>query len=303
MTGWTTVKPAWVIAGVVMALLFLVYSRYPGATRGVLYNAFRECARVSLSFQTRGYMENESEHFRVKYLPRDADIASIVLEAAEKVYEPVNSALGFTPQRKVPIVIYPSEEELATSFGWPVDEGALGAYWVGTIRVLSPKAWITDESRLGERFWEAGPMAHEYTHFVIDHLTHGNYPRWLTEGLAQWQDREVTGFMFSFSAEELGTLTPYSLKQLDRDFDDQPNQMLAYWQALAAVEFMDKQYSIDKIKELINRLGEGYNLGVAFESTFGISFNDFEAHYQVWLQENIPSHDPLQQVAATGGSR
>lgn len=302
MNGWATVKPSWVIAGVLIIIVLLVCCRYPRAVRGRFYAVFRDCARISLELQTRGYQQAEGKHFRVKYLPRDADIVDVVLEAAEKVYEPVNDALGFSPRGKVPIVVYPSGEELANCFGWPSDQGALGAYWVGTIRVLSPKAWIGDESRFSDRFWEAGPMAHEYTHFVVDYITRGNCPRWLTEGLAQWEDRELTGFVFDFYSEEMAAQKPYRLEQLDRDFDDQPCQMLAYWQSLAAIEFIDKQYSINKVKELINRLGEGYNQEVAFKTTFGITFDEFESSYQIWLQENIPSSDSLKQVAAARGS-
>ncbi|MDH7480110.1 MAG: hypothetical protein QHH02_08870, partial [Syntrophomonadaceae bacterium] len=111
----------------------------------------------------------------------------------------------------------------------------------------------------------------------------------------------LTGFMFSFGGDTLTQSKPYPLKQLDRDFDDQPNQLMAYWQALTAVEFLDQQHSIDKIKELINRLGEGYNLEAAFRTTFGISFAEFETEYQVWLQEKLPG-DPLVPAAASSGS-
>lgn len=300
MAGWTTAKPIWAIAGVILVLLLLAGGRYPGTVQNWMYVAFRESARIALHWQTRGYLESEGEHFKVKYLPSDAGIADIVLEAAERIYQPVNQTLGFTPREKIPIIIYPSEKDLAHSFGWPADEGALGAYWMGSIRVLSPKAWIENEDLIRERFWEAGPMAHEYTHYVIDHLTRGNHPRWFTEGMAQWKDYQLTGFMFSFGDDALTQTKPYSLKQLDREFDDQPNQLMAYWQALAAVEFLDQQYSIDKIKELINRLGEGYNLEVAFRTTFGISFAEFETEYQVWLQEKLPC-DSLAPAAAPGG--
>ncbi|MDH7479815.1 MAG: hypothetical protein QHH02_07385, partial [Syntrophomonadaceae bacterium] len=98
MAGWTTAKPVWAIAGVVLVLLLLLWGRCPGAARGWLYGAFRESARIALHWQTRGYLESEGEHFKVKYLPSDADIADIVLEAAERVYQPVNQTLGFTPR-------------------------------------------------------------------------------------------------------------------------------------------------------------------------------------------------------------
>ncbi|NPV91931.1 MAG: hypothetical protein HPY50_14290 [Firmicutes bacterium] len=285
-----------------LILIFLGWGRFPGMLRGWFYTVCREYGRVNLETSTRGLQETESAHFRVRCQPSDSDVADMVLEAAERVYEPINDALGFRPQGKVLIVIYPTSLELGKSFGWPADQSALGVYWMGTIRVLSPKAWITDESDFDERFWAAGPIAHEYTHFVVDHLTRGNYPRWLTEGLAQREDRDLTGFVFNVDGENLAEQKPYRLDQLDSDFDDRPDQMLAYWQSLAAVEFMDEHYSIDRIKDLINLLGRGYNQEVAFRATFGISFDEFEAGYQFWLQKYIPTTDPLEQVAATEGS-
>jgi hypothetical protein len=270
--------------------------------RGWFYSACRECGRVNLEFRTRGLQEKDSEHFRVRCQQPDADVADMVLQAAERAYGPVNDALGFTPRDKVLIVVYPNAEELAKSFGWPADQSALGVYWMGTIRVLSPRAWITDESDFHERFWNSGPMAHEYTHYVVDHLACGNYPRWLTEGLAQREDRDLTGFVFALDRDDLAAQEPYKLRQLDSDFDDRDDQMLAYWQSLAAVEFMDEQYSIDRIKDLINRLGRGYNQEIAFRTTFGISFDEFEARYRFWLQKYIPTTEPVKQVTAASGS-
>ena len=113
--------------------------------------------------------------------------------------EPVNKRLGFNPQGKSLVLIYPTREALGKSFGWAADQSAMGVYWAGVIRVLSPMAWVESAvtSEVEKEFRSSGPMVHEYTHLVVDYITRGNYTRWLTEGVAQYVERDITGFVLS----------------------------------------------------------------------------------------------------------
>jgi len=260
----------------------------PRALGSACYVLLRAGAQAGLEIAHRGLMREESEHFRVKFQAPDAEAASIVLETAERVYAPVNEDLGFCFSRKVPVIIYPDGKALARSFGWHSDSGTLGAYWLGTIRVLSPRAWVCgDERQRAEVFWAAGPMAHEYTHFAVDYLTRGNCPRWLTEGLAQQEERKLTGFILA-SPQREWIEKPFALSELEGMFEDPGEQTRAYWQALAAADFLEINYGREGINAVLYYLGRGYSWDRAFCEALGVNLYELNCEYAEWLQECLP---------------
>lgn len=243
------------------------------------YHFVREAVRKSMYLQTLEWNTLESDHFLVRYQDQDADVAGLVLATAEKYYGPVSGVLGYTPEEKVPIIIYPDRASLNKSFGWDAAENAMGVYWAGVIRILSPKAWAGQGEDLAREFASQGPVAHEYAHLVVDYLTGGNYPRWLTEGVAQYVEREVTGFQFPAVKVESGDEL-YDLAQLGKEFDSLPNQALAYHQSLSAVDYFVERFGFASLQALLLALGQGKDLNSAFLHTTGQDLNTFEIHWK-----------------------
>lgn len=277
-----------VLTGGLLWLVIWCGSSYPRALGSTCYVLLRAGVQAGVEITHRGLMMKEGEHFTVKFRPVDAGTASLVLETAERVYAPINADLEFSFSRKIPVIIYPNGKELARSFGWLADGGTLGAYWLGTIRVLSPRAWVAgDEKHQAEVFWSTGPMAHEYTHFVVDYLTRGNCPRWLTEGLAQWEERKLTGFVLT-SPQREWVKEPFTLLQLEERFEDEGEQVRAYWQALAAVDFLETKYGRKQVNELLRYLGQGYSWDRAFCCALGVNLEELNNAYIEWLQEYLP---------------
>lgn len=253
-----------------------------------IYGILRELAKDNALYKVQHLMILEGQHFIVHYEPENADLAPMVLENAEKVYQPVVNAFGYQPKEKVNIIVYPTRGALNKSFGWEADESAMGVYWAGVIRVLAPDQWIdtADDQELTKIFASDGPMAHEFSHLVIDYRTRGNYPRWLTEGLAQYQEYKLTGFRFT---EPQGRLTSqlYPFDQMDKHFDYLPNQSLAYRQSLAAVQFLVEQYGANSLEELLQELGKGVALPKAVQDTIGLDSDSYEQVFAQWVAENV----------------
>jgi len=129
-------------------------------------------------------------------------------------------------------------------------------------------------------------MAHEYVHLVVDYKTGGNYPRWFTEGIAQYVEREITGFQFKVpEINEKDDL--YLLSRMDGQFDLLPSQSIAYWQSLAMVEYLIKMNGIDKINDLMDLLGEGYTFTTAFEEVYQTSLHKFESVFGEYIINEI----------------
>ncbi|HWI54391.1 MAG TPA: hypothetical protein VNT57_01755, partial [Desulfobacteria bacterium] len=182
---------------------------------------------------------------------------------------------------------YPTRESLGRSFGWAADESAMGVYWTGVIRVLSPDAWVDedDPDKFREVFESEGPIAHEFTHLVVDYLTKGNYTRWFTEGIAQYEEERLTGYQMEYrKIKHPGQL--YPLSKMDNDFDNLKDQGLAYYESLQAVNYIVDRYGEEGLQKVLKDLGSGYTLEKSFTRSLGMSMDQFEKGFQIWAVAN-----------------
>lgn len=275
--SWGLLRNALVAA---MLVVFGLFSKNTLSPRTLAYKFVREMVKLQTEWKTRNWLEMSGEHFYVRYKPEDSGVAKMVLETAEQAFQPANRMLGMGPGEKVPVVIYPNKASFNKSFGWDADQNAMGVYWAGVIRVLSPNDWVKGDSyREKEKYFrDNGPMAHEYAHLIVDYKTGGNYPRWLTEGIAQYVEREVTGFQFRVP-EITGPENLYSLSRMDKQFDFLPSQRVAYWQSLAMVEYMIELKGMNGIHRLLAQLGEGERFSPAFGDVYGMTLDEFQERF------------------------
>jgi hypothetical protein len=235
--------------------------------------------KTYLNYQTRDFNEWNSENFIIKYTDKDKEIITFTVDVIENYYNAVKTQLAYSPKdEKILVVIYPNQEALNGSFGWEGDKSAAGVYWAGTIRLLSPFGWyqdVNEEVIIKEALLKEIPISHELTHRLIDVWTKGNYTRWLTEGVAQYIEKKVAGFRLDEplpkDKEKL-----YLLQNLDRDFDLQENQLLAYWQSLQTVEYLIENYGMNKLQRLLDTLGNGMKTNKAIAHIYGLSINELE---------------------------
>lgn len=240
----------------------------------------RAAVNQELALKTRDFKTIETEHYIIKYTEHDKNSVPVVARTAEEAYNEVCAWFGTKPSFKTTVVVYPDTESLAASFGWDRDEKAMGVYWAGTIRILAPEAYLLP-GEIEERFRKEGPMVHEFAHLMVDEMTKGNYNRWLTEGIAQYVEKKITGFQFEkpFKGKEIKY---YELSELGRNFD-RLDQDIAYWESLQIIEYIAGIYGEDKIFSLLHYLGQGYNLNRAIEKALGVSYEVFEQGlYERW---------------------
>jgi hypothetical protein len=242
------------------------------------FEMFRDCQRLIVRIQTANWPSVEDRHFIVKYQRGDESSARMVLTEAERVYQPLGSYFGYFPDQKVPILIYPDRVSLNRVFGWGKDESAMGVYWAGVIRVLSPRAWMGDTPVGQQRqiLQAQGPVAHEYTHLLVDYKTGGNYTRWLTEGLAQYAEQSITGGNPP-DQERLEVDEP--MNQLDKKFDDPVWQDYSYRVSLDMISYLISSYGSGRIPRLLNVLDRGEPMGKAFTQVYGSTLDQFVRGY------------------------
>ncbi len=179
-----TVSDTPVVIGLLALFALLLFTQFSMKPRLWLYPLVRQAAMVKLDYETRDMQEVQTEHFLIKYTASDSDQVAMVGEAAEAAYRPVTDLMGYATGKKAVIYIYPDRQEMRQALGWSGDESAMGVYYSGVIEILSPKAWLKS-GETAATFVHNGPVAHEFTHLVLDYQTNGNYSRWFPDGLAQ----------------------------------------------------------------------------------------------------------------------
>lgn len=260
--------------------------------RAAMYALYREHVRGRSIAQLEGYHVRRSRNFQVWYTPKDEGVVDLVLNAAESVYEPVAQYVGLHPQELIPVIIYPDRDSLRAAFGWGRDQSAMGVYWSGTIRLLSPNVWISADSdeELLEIYAQINPLAHELTHYILDYLTNGNYPRWFSEGLAQWVEERVSGFLWIEPESSLHQGL-YSLEDLQNRFDHLENEPLAYRQSYLLVEYLVSEYGEEQLVSLLQQLADGVNFDEALKRVVGITPDQLEADWLGWVADRLPQSE------------
>lgn len=271
---------------------FLAWRWWP-YPREAVYSLYRDRGKAQTLAELQGYHRQSSEHFDIFYTDDDENVVSMVLETAEEAWEPVVDQVGYRPQGRVPLILYPSRASLRQAFGWGNGESAMGVYWKGTIRLLSPNVWIDEESPKQKRkvFRKLNPIAHELTHYVLDYLTDGNYPRWFTEGLAQRVEYSVSGYLWIESESSLRQ-NLYTLEDLERQFDKLENQPLAYRESYLLVDYMAKRLGEERLGDLIQRLGDGTPFRIAVENTYGMKVEQIFDRWHQWVESNLDQLEP-----------
>jgi len=235
---WRPIRGA--VATAIIAALSAGLLLAPGATRPVLADletgahATVRAVRQQQGLEAvRGWPHYPSPHFVTYYGPGLVAAAAIVAQAAEAYYPTIAADFGLSDAGPRRTLVVLSPQDMARD----VDGGAaappLGAYYDGIIWLLNPSAFLDPGAGLALRFSSSGPVAHELTHLAADIRSGGRIPAWFDEGLAQYEDWRLTGYVWVQGDSGFGAQV-YSWKQLTTDFLSLPNQALAYRQALAA---------------------------------------------------------------------
>ena len=161
------------------------------ARRGSAAGRSLRRGRLQPHLAARGASPNfrtlNSEHFTVRMDPREADIyGADVLALLERAHDALTKKYGLPLREKTIVEIFPDQKDFAIrTFGLPGGAGYLGVCFGRVITANSPA------SRPGSpRIWEA-MLWHEFCHVVTLTLTKNKMPRWLSEGISVYEERQA----------------------------------------------------------------------------------------------------------------
>ncbi len=210
---------------------------------------------VVKSFQTL-----TNEHFILRMQPREAGLyGQSALELLNRAYARLGPKYGVTLAEPTLVEVFSNEADFAVrTFGMPDNEGFLGVCFGQVITANSPG------SRPGRHFnWES-MLWHEFCHVITLQLTHNKMPRWLSEGISVYEERQADpswGEHLNPRYREMllgKDLTPVS--QLSAAFlapKSPVHLQFAYYQSSLVVQFLVERFGREKLILVLRDLGDG----------------------------------------------
>ena len=212
-----------------------------------------------------------SEHFTVRMDPHEADIyGGDVLALLERAHSTITQKYGLPLKERTIVEIFPDQKDFAIrTFGLPGGAGYLGVCFGHVITANSPASRQGSPSNWESILW------HEFTHVVTLTLTKNKMPRWLSEGISVYEERQARGSWGEqmkprYRAMILGEdLTPVS--QLSAAFlkPKSPAHLgFAYYESSLVVEWLNQRWGLEKMKELLADLAKGVEINAGLAAHF-----------------------------------
>ena len=234
------------------------------------------------------FVRVQTPHFILVYDPQaDPIIAEYVGEYMEKAYREVCDDFKYEPPQKILLEIFPSIDTFSVrSTGQPGVENygvSLGA----VITSISPRKG----AGMGAFNWSR-VLKHEFTHSINLMQTDQRCPRWLTEGMAVWEERVPFRFNWVPQAlyqaahgESLFTIAqlPGALLRPKQPHDGEMAYMEAFW----IVRYLDATYGHDSVLKLLDGYKQAKTDDDAFIYACGLNTAQFEKAFFAWAKEQV----------------
>lgn len=150
---------------------------------------------------TAGFEQRTSPggHFILSWKPGpDEVLVDLAGEALDRAWDRVGDDLGYKPTAKVRVEILGAPSDLAkvsTLTETDIETtGTIALSKYEKLMLVSPRATLTGYAWLDS-------LVHEYTHYVVSHVSHDTVPVWLHEGLARFEQ-------IRWRSEPMVVLTP-----------------------------------------------------------------------------------------------
>jgi tetratricopeptide (TPR) repeat protein len=190
-----------------------------------------------------------------------------VLELLGQARSNLCAKYGFEPSQRTTVEVFPEQKDFAVrTFGMPADPGYLGVCFGGVITANSPASHAAHPFN-----WEA-VLWHEFCHVVTLQMTKNKMPRWLSEGISVFEERQANpawGEQMTPRYREMvlgDDLKPIS--QLSAAFLSPPTPQhlqFAYYESSLVVEFIVGRFGLEHLKSILHDLGEGTEINKAIE--------------------------------------
>jgi len=208
---------------------------------------------LQLADKFDAYAEIDRGHFRVLLHGAESELlGEYVYDIAEQAYERFAARYAHRPPTPIRVELYPEHADFSVRSVGLAGVGLLGVCFGQVVAMDSPAARERGAFNWGSTLW------HELAHVFHLTMTDNRVPRWFSEGLAVYEERQARpgwggdvdpGFLRAYLS---GKLLP--LSQLNNGFvrPTYPEQVIhSYFQASLVFEFIESRWGFGVIREAL----------------------------------------------------
>jgi tetratricopeptide (TPR) repeat protein len=207
-----------------------------------------------------------------------------VEELLEKAIDTYQAKYGFTLTEPVQLEMYPDHADFAVrTLGLP-GLGALGVTFGRVVAMDSPSGRPPGSFHWGSTLW------HELNHVFVLESTRHRAPRWISEGLAQYEETLAgEGWGDHLTPDVIAAIREKKLlpvAELDRGFvrPDYPAQVaVSYYQAQVLCEMIVADWGFPKILAMLRAYTDGRRTPEVVESVLGVSPAQLDERFERYL--------------------
>ena len=203
----------------------------------------------------------------------------------ERAYAEMVQRYGYEPLAPIGIEIYQNHQEFAVRTSGLPHTPIAGVCFGRKVATVSP---IGAPGNLGMTLW------HELGHVFHIGLSDHRVPRWMTEGLAEWEThRRQVGWSRELDRElvvalRAGSLPP--LSQLNRAFTrarSSQDVAAAYYASGLAAEWMVERSGEAAAKQLLAKLGEKHDPATVLPTVLQAPADQLDQEFLGWLKARL----------------
>ena len=243
---------------------------------------------VTLKDRIERFTLLEDSGIMVRMEGKEADIyGSDVLKLLKEAKQVLCEKYDVHPNRPIIVEIFPQQKDFAIrTFGLPGGAGYLGVCFGRVITANSPASQGERPSNWKSVLW------HEFCHVVTLEKTKNRMPRWLSEGISVYEERQRNaswGESMTPQYREMlldSGLTPVS--KLSGAFLSPPSPIhlqFAYYQSSLVIEFIVDKYGVDALNQVLVDLGNGIAINDALTKNVD-SIAKLDAEFMTFAQEH-----------------
>jgi tetratricopeptide (TPR) repeat protein len=219
-----------------------------------------------------------------------AALAPYLAAVAEDAFDSLMLRYSYRPPTPVRVEVYPRHADFSVRTVGLAGIGALGVSFGPVIAMDSPSARELGNFNWGSTIW------HELAHTFHLGMTAHRVPRWFSEGLAVYEERQARegwggdvtpGFLFAYNDDKL-----LPVSELNNGFvrPAYPQQVIhSYYQASLVFDLIVRDWGYEAIRMMLDRFERGMASAEVIESVFEMSSAEFDEHFDAYFKDRFAS--------------